>query len=144
MALTRITLTSGRTIALSELRLSSTYSGMLEGYPCRIVNDMEIKGQLAQAEQTSPTGPVHLVDPPRAQPDDPYTGAFGPMETLPPVACVGAFHSTPITPDHDPALYRSKLTVVWFQESPNAPSEEDAEAGLRGLAWEELARDYEL
>jgi hypothetical protein len=66
------------------------------------------------------------------------------VETLPPVACVGTFHSTVIAPDLDPVLYRSSLTAVWFQSSTEAPSGENAEAGLRGMAWEGLARDYEL
>lgn len=144
MPLTRVTLTSGRTIDLNELQLSSTYGGLLEGYPFRLLNDMRIKGLLAQAEKAYPVSPVHFVTPPRDQPEDAYTGAFGPMETLPPVACVGAFRSAAIDPEHDPVLYRSTLTVVWFQTTPTAPSGEDADAGLRGMAWEELARDQEL
>ncbi|WP_037674750.1 hypothetical protein [Streptomyces griseus] len=144
MPLTRVTLTSGRTIDLDELRLSSTYGGMLEGYPFRFLNDRLIKGLLTLAENTYRNSPVHLVTPPRDQPEDAYTGAFGPMESLPPVACVGSFRSAAIAPEHDPVLYRSWLTVVWFQTSPTAPSGEDAEAGLRGVAWEELARDQEL
>lgn len=62
MSLTRIILSSGRTIELSELRLSSTYSGLLEGYPCKPVNDMQIAALLRTAE--GPT-PVHLIPPDR-------------------------------------------------------------------------------
>ncbi|WP_328724001.1 hypothetical protein OHT52_24135 [Streptomyces sp. NBC_00247] len=36
MSLTSIVLSSGRSIDLSDLRLSSTYGGMLEGCPCDI------------------------------------------------------------------------------------------------------------
>lgn len=143
MSLTRVVLTSGRSLDLSELRLSSTYGGMLEGYPCKPVNEMRIKGLLRAAERAFPTAPVHLVPPPREYPDQ-YAGGFGPVEVLPTVACVGSFRSTALNPDHDPILYRSSLTVVWFQPTTQVPSGCDAEAALRDIAWDELARDYEL
>lgn len=143
MSLTRLALSSGRSIDLSELRFSSTYGGMLEGYPCKPVNDMKIKGLLLTAERAFPSSPVHLVPPVRDYPDQ-YAGAFGPVEVLPAVACVGAFHSSALDPDHDPVLYRSALTVIWFQPTPLVPSGCDAETGLQTVDWEELARDYEL
>ena len=143
MSLTRVVLTSGRSIELSDLRLSSTYGGMLEGYPCRPVNDLRIKGLLHSAERDFPASPVHLVPPPREHPDQ-YAGAFGPVEVLPAVACVGSFHSTAIDPAHDPVLHRSALTVIWFQSMPYVPFGCDAEAAVREITWEELAQDYEL
>lgn len=143
MSLTRVILASGRSVDLTEVRLSSTYSGMLEGYPCKLVNDMRIKGLLRAAELAFPSGPIHLVAPPREYPDQ-YAGAFGPVEILPPVACIGSFRSGPLDPAHDPVLFRSGLTVVWFQPTTQVPDECEAEADLRELDWTELARDYEL
>lgn len=143
MSLTRVFLTSGRSLDLSELRFSSTYGGMLEGYPCKLVNDMKIKGLVLAAERDHPAAPVHLVPPPREYPDQ-YAGAFGPVEVLPAVACVGAFRSTALVRDHDPVLHRSALTIIWFQPAPYVPSGCDAEEALREVPWEELARDYEL
>jgi hypothetical protein len=63
---------------------------------------------------------------------------------LPAVACVGAFHSTALEPEHDPVLYRSALTVVWFQPAPNVPSSNSADPALCDIRWEELAQDDEL
>jgi hypothetical protein len=143
MSLTRVILTSGRSLDLSELRLSSTYGGMLEGYPCRPVNDMRIKGLVRAAEHAHPSVPVHLVPPPREYPDQ-YAGASGPVEVLPAVACVGAFHSTALGRDHDPALRRSALTIIWFQPTARVPYGYDAEEELRGVDWDGLARDYEF
>ena len=120
MSLTRVVLASGRSVNLADLRLSSTYGGMPEGYPCKPVNDMVIKGLLHTAENTCPTTPVHLVPPPREYPHQ-YAGAFGPVEVLPPVACVGTFRSTALDPTHDPVMYRSALTVVWFQPTTRIP-----------------------
>ncbi|MGI5456178.1 hypothetical protein ACQEWB_24015 [Streptomyces sp. CA-249302] len=143
MSLARVILTSGRSVDLSEVRFSSTYGGLLEGYPCKPVNDLKIKGLLHNARRTFPTGPVHLVPPPREYPDQ-YAGAFGPVEVLPPVACVGAFRSTALDPAHDPVLYRSALTVIWFQSTTRVPEDRDAVTALRDVDWEGLAEDYEL
>ncbi|MFI7060644.1 hypothetical protein ACIBL3_06655 [Kribbella sp. NPDC050124] len=87
MSLTSVVLSSGCSIDLAELRLSSTYGGML----------------------------VHR-----------------------------AFHSTALGPEHDPVLYRSALTVIWFQPAPDVPSGASADPALREVRWEELAQDHEL
>ncbi|MDN3023810.1 hypothetical protein [Streptomyces sp. S.PB5] len=143
MSLARVVLTTGRQLDLSDLRFSSTYGGMLEGYPCRVVNEMKIRGLLHSAEKEFPSTPVHLVPPTREYPDQ-YAGAFGPVEVMPSVACVGRFRSTALDPALDPVLHRSALAVVWFQPTTEVPSGCDAEEALRDLAWDELARDYEL
>ncbi|MEU6545680.1 hypothetical protein [Streptomyces sp. NPDC046859] len=143
MSLTRVILMSGCSLDLAELRLTSTYGGMLEGYPCKLVNDMTIHGLLNTAQRTDPRTPVHLVPPQLERPDQ-QAGPFGPVEVLPPVACVGRFHSTALDPAHDPVLHRSSLTVVWFQSTPRVPSGEDAEESLRGVDWEGLAEDHAL
>ncbi|MGA5425176.1 hypothetical protein [Streptomyces lavendulocolor] len=143
MSLSHIALASGRSIELTELRMSSTYGGMLEGYPCKPINDMKVRGLQRQAEHRFPSTPVHLVHPSREYPDQ-TAGAFGPVEVLPSVACIGAFRSTAVAPELDPVLHRSALTVIWFQTGLDVPSGKDADPVLRSIRWEELAQDYEL
>ncbi|MGW8062054.1 hypothetical protein ACVV2G_07180 [Streptomyces ziwulingensis] len=143
MSLTRVVLSSGRSIDLTELHLAPTYGGLLEDYPCRPVNDLRIKALVHAAERMSPTAPVHLVPPPREYPHQ-YAGALGPVEVLPRVACVGRFSSAALDPANDPFLHRSGLTVVWFQPTPRVPSARDTEPALRDVDWPGLARDYEL
>ncbi|MFI6475425.1 hypothetical protein ACIBL5_34915 [Streptomyces sp. NPDC050516] len=143
MSLSHIVLSSGRSIELTELRISSTYGGMLMGYPCKPINDMKVRGLQQQAECAFPTTPVHLAAPSREYPDQ-TAGAFGPVEVLPSVACIGAFHSTAVAPELDPVLHRSSLIVVWFQTVLDVPSGEDADLALRSILWEELAQDHEL
>ncbi|MES5819117.1 hypothetical protein [Streptomyces sp. RG80] len=143
MSLARVVLTCGRSVDLADLRFSSTYGGTPESYPCKPVNEMKIKDLLVAAEQAFPETPVHLVPPAREYPHQ-YAGAFGPVEMLPSVACVGTFRSAALDPAHDPVLYRSALTVIWFQPTTRVPSGCEAEAGLRDVVWDELARDYEL
>lgn len=143
MSLSRMVLSSGRSVDLTEIRMSSTYAGFLEGYPCKPVNEMVTRRLQWQAEQTFPSAPSHLV-PPRLTYKDPTPRAFGPLVELPPVACVGLFRSTAIAPDLDPVLHRSSLAVVWFQTPLSVPTDESADPGLRDLNWDELAGDYEL
>lgn len=143
MALTRVILASGRSVELSEIRLSATYGGMLEGYPFRGLNDRKIDSLVRHTRRLFPATPVHLVPPRRDHPDQ-SVGPFGPVETLPAVTCVGTFGSSAIDPEHDPVLYRSALTVVWFQDTPHVPAEEAADPGLCAIPWEEVAEDYEL
>ncbi|MFF8096513.1 hypothetical protein [Streptomyces sp. NPDC016675] len=143
LSLTRVVLSSGRSVDLAELHLTSTYGGLLEGYPCGPVNDLRIRELVHTAERMSPTTPVHLVPPPREYPDQ-YAGALGPVEVLPRVACVGRFSSAALDPANDPFLHRSALTVVWFQSTSRVPSARDTEPALREVDWAGLARDYEL
>ncbi|NUS13855.1 MAG: hypothetical protein HOY69_21020 [Streptomyces sp.] len=142
MSLSRIALLSGRSIELTQLLMSSTYGGMPEGYPCRRVNDLKVSGLKRRADAFS-SAPVHLVPPTRHYPDG-TPGPFGPVEVLPSVACIGVLESKAVAPELDPVLHRSALVVAWFQEAPDVPSGEDADPALRGICWEELARDYEL
>ncbi|MEU0400696.1 hypothetical protein ABZ318_10645 [Streptomyces sp. NPDC006197] len=139
MSLGHILLSSGRSIRLTELQMSSTYGGMLEGYPCKRINDLKISWLQRRAERAFPSTPVHLVPPSREYPDE-TAGAFGPVEVLPSVFCVGAFDSAAL----DPAMDGSALVVAWFQPLPEVPAGEDADLALRSIRWEELAQDYEL
>lgn len=142
MALAHMVLSSGRSIELSEIRMSSTYGGMLEGYPFQRWNDIKLEHLVKSAEKARPLGPVHLVEPARELPDLP-AGGFGPVELLPAVTCVGSFTSHPIDPESASVLHHSALTVLWFQEAPVVPSEEAADHGLLGIRWNDLAKDFE-
>ncbi|MFC1435232.1 hypothetical protein ACEZDB_31780 [Streptacidiphilus sp. N1-3] len=143
MTLTRINLASGRTIGLAELRMSSTYGGLLEGYPFKRMNDLKLSSLATSAANAFPARPVHLVPPAREHPDQ-TPGAFGPVELLPAVTCIGSFTSAALSAEHDAVLYCSALTVVWFQAVPAVPSGDDAEQALRSIPWDEAAEDFEL
>ncbi|WP_399881812.1 hypothetical protein ACGH7X_04395 [Streptomyces sp. BBFR51] len=142
MSLSRITLSSRRSIALAELRLSSTYDGLLEGVPTKRVNEGIVAGRLRVAREAYPGWPVHLI-PPELTETGRTTRLDEPIEHLPAVACVGAFESDEIDPAHDSGWYFSALVVVWFQHTPDPPSNDDAPAALRELPWQELAKDFE-
>lgn len=123
--------------------MSSTCGGMLEGYPCKLINDLKLSSLHRQAESAFPSGPVHVVPPSREYPDQ-TAGGFGPVEVLPAVTCIGNFRSAAVAAELNPVLHRSALVVAWFQPGPDVPSGEGADLAIRGIHWEELAEDYEL
>ncbi|AUG77119.1 hypothetical protein CFP65_2279 [Kitasatospora sp. MMS16-BH015] len=144
MALTHLNLTSGRTVDLSRISFSSTYSGLIEGYPCRRLNDAKLTHLLTAARRDSAL-PAHLIEPVRHLPDVPAPGGpFGPVEELPPVICTATLYSNPVDPDLDTVDHYSGLTVVWFQDTLTVPTHEDTEHPLLGLPWDDLATDLEL
>ncbi|GLW73109.1 hypothetical protein Kpho02_54080 [Kitasatospora phosalacinea] len=138
MSLTRVLLTSGRSIRLDEVRMSSTYGGLLEGYPCRRVNDWSIRSLRDAAVRQYPSLPVHLVEPVRELPEDGHRGLMGPEERLPLVRCVGLFSSHPV--GRDDADF-SQLVVAWYQPGPELADLAAAVPGLAELPWDGLARD---
>ncbi|MFI6285585.1 hypothetical protein ACIBCM_12640 [Streptomyces sp. NPDC051018] len=134
--LTEINLSSGRSIELSDLHLSTTYGGVLEGYPYKEFNDRKLTRLIESTEKRRPHHAVHLITPPRELPDT-SAGRRGPVELLPAVTCVGLFTSGPI----DPACDLSMLTVIWFQPTAEVPTTSTADPGLLTLDWEALAKD---
>ncbi|MFI1780490.1 hypothetical protein [Streptomyces rubiginosohelvolus] len=143
MSLSHVVLASGRSVELTEIRMESTYAGFLEGYPCKRINDMKTRGLRRRAEQDFPALPFHLVPPVLTYPDE-TGGAFGPVEVLPAVLCIGVFRSTVVDGGLDPVMHRSALVVAWFQDTAAVPSGEDADPALRGVDWDALALDREL
>ncbi|MER5276756.1 hypothetical protein ABT025_13480 [Streptomyces sp. NPDC002809] len=71
---------------------------------------MKVSGLQRQAEHALSSMPVHLVPPSREYPDQ-TAGAFGPVEVLPSVACIGVFRSTPVSHEFDPVLHRSACSL---------------------------------
>lgn len=142
MSLSHLTLSPRRGIALTELRLRSTYSGLIEGVPTRQVNERIIAHLLRTAESSYPGRPVHLI-PPEVTARGGSNHRGEPFEDLPAVACIGAFDSDEIDPAHNSGWYFSALVVVWFQATADPPTNDNAPAGLRSLPWDELARDFE-
>ncbi|MFD8691692.1 hypothetical protein [Streptomyces sp. NPDC059651] len=142
MSLSHLTLSPRRGIALAELRLRSTYAGLIAGAPTKQVNERIIAHLLGTAEKAYPGWPVHLI-PPEVTARGGTTRRDEPIEDLPAVACIGAFDSSEIDPAHDSGWYFSALVVVWFQATADPPTNDNAPAALRSLPWEELARDFE-
>ncbi|GAA1989173.1 hypothetical protein [Catenulispora subtropica] len=144
MTLAWIPLASGRDIELNRLEIFSTYGGMLEGYPCALINDRLLSALSKRPESPFWTPPVHVITPPRSYPEPKAARAFGPVEVLPGTYCRGAFQSDRVDERLDDVLYRSYLTVVWFQEGLDGTVADFVTAALSSLQWEQFAEDSEL
>lgn len=145
MTLARITLASGRDLALEQLEIFSTYGGMLEGYPCARINDRLLSRLSERRESAHWTPPVHVITPSRSYPEPGSARlAFGPVEVLPGTYCRGAFQSERIDEQLDRVMYRSYLSVVWFQEGLDATVAEFVSSAVFALQWEQFAEDREL
>ena len=144
MSLHTINLHEGRKARVIDLRASATYAGLIEGYPNPRLNEAILE-RARRTERPSSTAPVHMIEPTPSYPErDGGSGRFGPLELLPAVTCRATLTSTPVDARHDSVLYRSWLTVVWFQPDIAAPLGEYLNAMLADLPWGDLAEDQEL
>lgn len=148
MTLAWITLASGHDVELTALEIHATYSGMLEGYPCALVNNRLLAGLARRRESPYWTPPVHVIEPPRTYPESESRGGsepghFGPVELLPAVYCRADLRGNRIDEELDEVLYESSLTVVWFQEDLAQPVAAFVTAALSDLPWDRLAQDSE-
>ncbi|GAA2020596.1 hypothetical protein GCM10009839_16670 [Catenulispora yoronensis] len=144
MGLTSLRLTGGRSIDLISIEASRTYGGFLEGFPTAEINDHSLKRLREHlAHRYSHMG-VHIIDPPRKIVSPARGPRDEPEELLPPIKCIGVFHSSPIDPARDDGFGISMLVIAWFQFELDLPFAAAARADLAAVAWDELARDGDL
>jgi hypothetical protein len=144
MALAYFVLQTGRDVEMTSLAVRLTYGGFLEGYPHPRMNDAILAG-LAERDVVRYPPPKHVIQPPRTRPEQlGREGAFGPVEELPAVICSAKLVSHPVDEDLDGVLYRSWLTVAWFQESVDEPIARFVGTAIADLDWNRLAEDFEL
>jgi hypothetical protein len=138
---------------LGELRVSMSYSGMLEGVPSEKKNSDISERAIEEAKRFWPGEQVHLIEPVVTWRDTPegYQHVRGPENPelpeflwrgpkypeLPEFLCIGLFMSFS---SRDPNMHGSVMAVVWLQsQSPVEGIKLDADA-LK--SWER-ARDFE-
>jgi hypothetical protein len=105
--------TTSQIIELTSLEISSTYDGLLEGYPNVRINDNLLERLAKRREYTYYSRPAHLIAPRRTYPEPEGSGhlQFGPVEVLPPIYCEATFRSSCIAEELDPVLHRSWLAT---------------------------------
>jgi uncharacterized protein (TIGR02996 family) len=138
-----IPLRSGRAVSLRALRQFQVYEGLLEGLPTTQLNQQIIEQLVAQERERPAGGEPYLIRPvetPIEYPRDrPYP--FGQPVALPPVACVGRFHS--FEPARAPGHGYSVLVVIWFQAEFALPIDPHVWEQLLLIDWDQLAADYD-
>lgn len=123
----KITLNTGRRIALTRIEQELTYLGVLAG---RKGDEMDARH--TQAALAAAQAQLH---------EDARPVLLKPAKTpLANVTCVGFLHSDELLkPDSEPY---SSLAIVWFQDDFGLPIAEEALAQIKALDWESLARDW--
>jgi len=137
----KVTLVSGREIALVRLTQWRTYYGHLAGLPHKRINEQEIARDLEEARGLCALGGVPFLIEPAIQ----ATGRTIRMlnvleERLPAVGCAGVWDSG--SPVHAGAESYSSAVVVWYQPDFGLAADDESRARFRTLDWERIAVDW--
>ena len=125
----QFTLPSGRNVFLSDLKLSSTYAGALEGSPETLTPHLR-KGIAQSVQKSLPPGtPLVII------------GAE--VEVLPSYRWIAKFISRRGVKTTDPD-YSSRLYLCWFSEELYRDLPGAIEEILLPIDWESLAADYDM
>ena len=139
-------LADGRKVRLTSLHQYRTYDGVLCGFPdTDEVRAWPIEGAVRMAERLHECEPSRIaILPPELMLSTVTRSRKGKreeatVEFLPAVCSIGTFESkTPVAyPDAD----GSELVVVWFQGAFGPPEAGHVTDCIRGVAWDEFARD---
>ena len=138
----KLVVESGTVIRMCSFFLTSTYDGLLAGFPGRRRNAELVGLAVERAQQLWRGVPVQLIEPhpvlyiPRQNPvPGPDGREYG---YLPSFACAGRFQGEPANLDAD----HSELAIVWLQEEVPPLVDFDATEKIRRLRWAELVKDY--
>ncbi|TNY36777.1 hypothetical protein [Thermomonospora catenispora] len=121
-------------IRLVSIEMQMTYGGLIEGAPTASFNDDLIEGLRKRHTPSYVVPPERTVHPQTTDLRD------EPLETLPPVQCVGMFDGPP-TPRAVGDWWRTFLYVIWFQEPSDQIVHPRAAARMHDMPWDDLARD---
>ena len=122
---------SGRDVWVRSFSYSSTYAGLLEGFPDKSYNDDRV--ERCRSERRFPNDPLPLVIRPVSR-----KGLRGGV-WMPPICCRAELYSVPPV---DPDMHFSVLTVIWFC-TPffDARLRDVIKAAISNIDWERHATD---
>ena len=125
----------GRSVTVDAVHFIRTYGGLLEGQPNQRMNDDLISRAVERAGgRLWGTRKVHLI-PPLVDRSDPAHPTLPRVELTAWLTCY--------RPIAEPNA-GSELVVVWYRdEFPGLALDGVVYEAIRGLAWEELAEDFE-
>jgi hypothetical protein len=124
----------GRDVMLDSFDYSRTYAGLLEGLPNSEMNGRIIERALVYRDSTWGKRKVHLIQP-TLNLTDPAHPALPPVLMRAWLVCFN-----PV----DPAFMGSELVVDWFTAECHTEAIADVVfRAVRGLPWEQLARDFD-
>ena len=139
MPILDLTLADGRKVWAESVHVTSTYAGLIEGYPRKPSNDQRISDLPETAAEMFGVNTVHVLEPPRRPGTRPLPSSLPPAEYLPNCTVMAEFVSLPI----DEANHASTLILCWFQEEPFPVPSDEIRLQIEALPWNTLALDFE-
>lgn len=127
---------------VDSLAMKGTYSGLMEGYPCKLINEsMILPACLGFAKRLNLSVKPHILEAPITRSGQEH--GFGPEESLP-----AMFFAVTLTESHFGAprpdgCDMSSAVLGWFQETPAPPVDPRIIEQVRALRWEDIATFYE-
>src|SRR5262249_34552364 len=130
-----LNLDCGRRVSLDALDYSCTYASLLEGRPDAQMNASIIERALSARESTWGKRAVHVI-PPVIDNSDSAHPKRPPIVLRRWLTCYQPIH---------PKFMASELVVMWFSQDCHGETMADVVyRAVRGLSWDQLARDFEL
>ena len=142
-----IKLADGRIVRIGELCQFETYGGLIMGRPNEQINKKRIDAALSYAKDkiwsaTEPTLiPPVICEPKITEEDITKYVIFDQPQYLPIATCMAQLESSPA---RDKKMFRSKLTVVWFQDQYAFPIDPHVLECIMQLDWTNIATDIDF
>ncbi len=129
-------LACGTVISLTNIDQSTTYGGMLEGYPNSEMNAAIIARCMQRAEKKYGQKP-YLIAPIEKPNSREMPAGKRPWIELPRISCTADFFSQSF------GEFGSSLTVCWYQDDFAFPIASSVLEELHRLVWREHARPHD-
>lgn len=129
-------LACGTVINLMSLDQSSTYGGMLEGYPNPDMNAGIVQRLVKHIEKKDRHTP-YLIAPTERQVQHEVSTDRKPWVELPSIQCTAFFYSKSL------GEFGSSLFLCWYQEDFAFPIDPSVLKELYGISWPQHARPHD-
>jgi len=131
-----IHLRDGRLCSVTRFAVWPAYLGILEGGMSEPIA-LQQRDRLLEIVRKQFGEPVQLLEPEIIPVPSPFKK---PAARLPWMACAVALTSAPL----DPEMVASTLTLLWWQDSFEAPLPAEIEKAVSGVNWTGWARDHDF
>jgi hypothetical protein len=128
-------LPDGRLCSVSHFAVLPAYLGILEGGMTERIARQQ-RDMMLELVRERFLEPVLVLEPERIDRSHPGSPA---RVRLPWMACAATLVSRPV----DPAMLESRLTILWWQDSFEAPLPEEIERAVSKVDWAHCAQDQD-
>jgi len=130
----------GKKARIQAIRQWEIYSGLLEGFPTKRMNNEILRGVKETARKFCGMEEVYVIEP--IQTPIEYDGKypFGEPAELPPVACIAEIKCYAVFRDRDKDF--SSLALVWFQSDYAFPIEDEILEKIKQIPFSQICGEF--